>query len=165
MNPGTAAFIKLVNNPFKFRLFLFTKLPSAFFAGVRIQEMDADHCKVIVPYKWFSQNPFRSTYFACLSMAGEMSTGALAMAHIHQRSPAISMLVVKVESQYFKKATDLTTFTCEDGPLIARAADEAIASGEVSTVRARSTGRNKNGEIVCELFVTWSFKAKQAGKK
>jgi hypothetical protein len=26
-----------------------------------------------------SQNPFRSTYFACLSMAAEMSTGALAL--------------------------------------------------------------------------------------
>lgn len=161
MNPGTAAFIKLVNNPFKFRLFLLSKLPSAFFAGVRIREMDADRCRVTVPYKWFSQNPFRSTYFACLSMAGEMSTGALAMAHIHQRSPSISMLVVKVESEYLKKATDLTTFICEDGPLLAMAAEEAVSSGEVRTARTKSTGRNKNGEIVCELFVTWSFKAKQ----
>jgi hypothetical protein len=43
--------------------------------------------------------------FACLAMAAEMSTGVLAMAHVYKRKPAISMLVVKMEAEYFKKAT------------------------------------------------------------
>ena len=94
MNEGTAAFIKLVKHPFKFRIFLLSRLPSAFFCGVRVREMDEQHCVVTVPYKWLSQNPFRSTYFACLSMAAEMSTGALSMAHSYKRQPPVSMLVV-----------------------------------------------------------------------
>lgn len=161
MNPGTAEFIRLMKHPVKFRMFLLSKLPSAFFAGVRVREADEKNCVVTVPFKWFSQNPFRSTYFACLSMAAEMSTGALAMAYLYKRKPPVSMLVVKVESEYFKKATGRTSFMCEDGDLFRKAVEESIASGEARMVKARSVGTNKEGEIVAEFFITWSFKAKQ----
>ena len=160
MNLHTLSFIKLMKHPVKFRMFLFSKLPSAFFAGVRIKDIDEKKCEVTVPYKWFSQNPFRSTYFACLSMAAEMSTGALSMAHVYKRKPAVSMLVVKVESEYFKKATGRTTFVCEDGEKIEKAIEESIATSEARTVRARSVGKNKEGDVVAEFFITWSFKVK-----
>jgi hypothetical protein len=160
MNPHTATFIKIMKHPVKFRLFLFTKLPAAYFAGVRVREVGEEHCVVTVPYKWLSQNPFRSTYFACLSMAAEMSTGALAMAHIYKLDPPVSMLVVKVESDYFKKATGRTWFTCEDGALFRKTIEDTIASGEAKTMKARSIGKNKEGEVVAEFVITWSFKAK-----
>ena len=161
MNPNTAAFIRLMKHPIKFRMFLLFKLPSAFFCGVRVRDIDEKCCIVTVPYKWFSQNPFRSTYFACLSMAAEMSTGALAMAHVYNRKPAVSMLVVKVESEYFKKATGRTTFICEDGEVMLKAIEESIATGEGKIFRAKSTGKNKDGEMVAEFYITWSFKAKR----
>jgi len=142
-------------------MFLLLKLPSAFFCGVRIRDIDERRCVVSVPYKWFSQNPFKSTYFACLSMAAEMSTGALAMAHVYKRQPPISMLVVKVESEYFKKATGRTTFICEDGEALLLTIQDSIATGEGRTFRARSTGRNADNETVAEFYITWSFKAKR----
>ena len=95
MSNHAADFIQLAKHPFKFRLFLFSKLPAAFFSGVRVREIDENKCVVSVPFKWLTQNPFRSTYFASLSMAAEMSTGALALAQIYKRSPPVSMLVVK----------------------------------------------------------------------
>jgi hypothetical protein len=161
MRNHSAEFFKLMKHPVKFRLFLFSKLPSAFFSGVRIKSIDEDRCEVTVPFKWFSQNPFRSTYFACLSMAAEMSTGALGMGHVYKRNPAVSMLVVKTEGEYFKKATGRTTFTCEDGSLIKQVIDEAVATGESKTLIAKSTGRNSSGDVVAEFKITWSFKAKQ----
>ncbi len=161
MNSHTKEFMQLIKHPLKFRMFLLMKLPSAFFAGVRVRELDEKHCKVSVPYKWFSQNPFRSTYFACLSMAAEMSTGALAMAHLHKRKPVVSMLVIKVESEYFKKATGRTTFVCEDGDAILQEIEESIATGEGRIVRSKSIGANENGEPVAEFYITWSFKAKK----
>ena len=160
MNSNPTAFIKLMKHPVKFRMFLFTKLPAAFFAGVRVREVDANRCMVSVPYKWLSQNPFRSTYFACLSMAAEMSTGVLAMAHLYKINPPVSMLVVKVESEYFKKATGRTFFVCEDGELFQKTIEESIASGEAKTVKAKSTGKNKEGEVMAVFYITWSFKAK-----
>ena len=160
MEQSTNAFIRLMKHPIKFRIFLLSSLPSAFFAGVRIRDVDSKRCVVTVPYKWFTKNPFRSTYFACMGMAAEMSTGALCMIHLYKSKPPVSMLVVKVEGEYFKKATGRTTFICEDGEAIQKAIEESIATGESKTVRAKSTGRNKEGELVSEFFITWSFKAK-----
>jgi hypothetical protein len=161
-NANPAAFINLAKHPLKFRAFLFAKLPSAFFAGLRVREMDERHCSVSVPFKWFSKNPFKSTYFACLAMAAEMSTGSLAMAHVYQRKPSVSMLVVNIYGEYHKKATGRTTFTCDDGDLFRKIIEDAIESGEAKTIKAKSTGRNAAGEVVAEFFITWSFKAKQS---
>lgn len=162
MSTHLHTFIALMKHPVKFRMFLFSKLPSAFFAGVRLREIDGSMCAVSIPYKWFSQNPFRSTYFACLGMAAEMSTGALAMAHVYKIHPSISMLVTAIEGSFLKKATDITTFICEDGELIRQTIAEAIASGEGRIVRAKSTGKNKAHEIVAEFYITWSFKKKSS---
>lgn len=151
-----------MKHPVKFRMFLFAKLPSAYFAGVRVKEIDESTCKVTVPYKWFSQNPFRSTYFACLSMAAEMSTGALAMAHVYKLKPPVSMLVVKTEAEYFKKATGKTTFICEDGASIKNTIQKAIKTGEGATFCATSIGYNDAGELIARFLITWSFKPKKS---
>jgi hypothetical protein len=157
---GSDAFFALVNSGFRMRLFLLAKLPSAFFSGVRVAHADAASCRVTVPYTWFSKNPFRSTYFACLAMAAEMSTGLLAMAHLYQRKPAVSMLVIGLQAQYFKKATGLTSFSCTDGEAIAAAIEKAVITGEPQQLAARATGTNAAGEPVAEFLITWSFKSK-----
>ena len=160
MGSSTVKFLEIVQNPIKFRLFLLSKLPSAFFSGVRIKYADESKAIVTIPYKWFSKNPFKSTYFACQSMAAEMSTGVLAMAFTFEQKPAMSMLVIKTEAAYLKKATGVTTFTCEDGPMLKQAIDEAMASGKGTSFAARSIGKDKDGETVAEFTITWSFKAK-----
>ena len=150
-----------MKHPVKFRLFLFAKLPSAYFAGVRLRQITEENCKVSVPFKWFSQNPFRSTYFACLSMAAEMSTGALSMAYVYKLQPAVSMLVVKTEAEYFKKAIGRTTFTCNDGMAIKETIQKAIFTTEGQIFKATSEGVNEAGELIARFFITWSFKVKK----
>lgn len=154
-------FFELANNPFKFRLFLFTKLPAAYLAGIRIKECNQETCSVSVPFKWFTQNPFRSTYFACLSMAAEMSTGALAMANVYHRKPSASMLITSVESKYYKKAIGTSLFTCNDGFKIKTAVDDAYKTFSPQSVTAKSEGYNKEKELVAEFWFTWSIKVKQ----
>jgi hypothetical protein len=94
-------------------------------------------------------------------MAAEMSTGALCLAHLYKRTPSVSMLVVRVESEYFKKATSRTTFTCEDGALIKEAIEQAVTTREARTARTRSVGKSSDGAIVAEFFITWSFKPRK----
>lgn len=159
---NTTAFFKLVNNRLKFRLFLLSKLPAAFFSGVRVREAGEEKCVATVPYKWLTQNPFRSTYFACLSMAAELTTGVLAMAHIYRRDPAVSMLVLKTEGEFQKKATGITRFSCEDGLRIRDAVEEAIRTGESTQVTALSTGVNEKGETVAQFRITWGFRVRKA---
>ena len=161
MESNFQLFARLMTSPVKFRMFLLSKLPAAYFSGVRVKSLDENKCEATVPFKWFSQNPFRSTYFACLSMAAEMSTGALALGHLYKRKPAVSMLVVKTEGEYFKKAVDKTTFVCEAGSEIKKMIEEAVATGEARTVRVKTVGKNIAGDLVAEFYITWSFKAKQ----
>ncbi|WP_276480230.1 DUF4442 domain-containing protein [Paraflavitalea pollutisoli] len=161
MSNNAQEFITLMKHPLKSRFFLLMKLPAAFFSGVRIMEVSEKGCKVTVPYRWFTRNPFRSTYFACLSMAAELSTGALAMMQLYKRTPSVSMLIVKMESSYLKKATNITTFQCEDGYALREVVERAIATGEGQTLVTRSSGFNEQGESVAEFLFTWSFKVKR----
>ena len=157
----STSFFRLVNSPIKFRLFLFSKLPAAFFSGLKIVHCNEEECTVSIPYKWFTQNPFRSTYFACLGMAAEMSTGALAMAHVYQRKPVVSMLITAVESKFLKKAVDKTFFVCNEGGAIKHAVEQACATGNGQTITVVSKGFNQQNELVAEFLFTWSFKVKQ----
>ncbi len=150
----------IAKSPFLFRLYLLYKLPAAFFSGIRIREINNEKCCVSVPFKWLTQNPFRSTYFASLAMAAEMSTGILALANAYKRNPAISMLVTKMEANYFKKARGISFFSCEQGVAIANAVNRAASEAGSNTITVKSTGRNKNNEVIAEFIFTWSFKSK-----
>ena len=160
MNPAFNKFSRIITNPIAFRFFLFTKLPAAFFAGLRIHHFDAKKCVVRIKYSWFTMNPFKSVYFAVEAMAAEMCSGMLAFGQVYQRTPKVSMLVVKMEAAFVKKATGLILFTCEDGQMIQNAINEAIISGEGKTIVCKSIGTNSANEVVAEFNFTWSFKAK-----
>jgi hypothetical protein len=149
-----------VKNKLLFNLFLLRSLPMGFIAGLRVKEFSADRCSIAVPYKWLNQNPFSSTYFAVLAMAAEMSTGMAGMMHVHNAKPSIAILVVGLEAEFVKKATGLSTFTCEDTAQILKTIEDCITSGEGKTVRCTSTGRNEKGEVLARFYVTWSFKAR-----
>lgn len=157
-------FLKLVRHPIKFRLYLLYNLPAAFFSGIKIKECNEQMSVTSVPFKWLTQNPFKSTYFASLAMAAEMSTGMLALNSVYKRTPPISMLVTKMEANYFKKATHITYFTCEDGMLITNAVNEAAEGLEGTIVYAKSTGRTKEGDLVAEFIFTWSFRCRAMKK-
>ncbi|MFM1857802.1 MAG: hypothetical protein RLZ05_862 [Bacteroidota bacterium] len=153
-------FIKLVSHPFRFRFFLFLKLPAAFLAGVRLKLVSPHRAEATVRFQHWTKNPFRSTYFACLGMAAEMSTGILAMAHLYKRRPAISMLVTRIESDFYKKAVGITTFSCDQGDMLRQAIDKTAATGEAVELVATSIGRNDEGAEIARFKITWSFKRK-----
>ena len=160
MNPHFPAFKRIITNPVLFKFFVFQKLSSAFWAGLSIAHFDEKSCEVRVKLSWFNQNPFRSMYFAVEAMAAEMSCGMLAFGQVYKRNPKISMLVVKMEVNFIKKATGTILFTCEDGALIQAAINESIETGEGKTIVCMSKGKNSADETVAEFLITWSFKAK-----
>lgn len=163
LNEAQQAFAKKILNPFMFRPFLFMKLPMGWLANLQVKSLSEEACTVTVPFKWLNQNPFRSTYFAVLAMAAEMSTGVLSLMAIEGEKPRISMLVVKLEAEFVKKATGITTFVCNDGQKILEAVKQAKESGEGVEFTAESIGKAKNGEVEAIFRITWSFK--QSSKK
>ena len=94
-------------------------------------------------------------------MAAEMSTGALALLHTRRQQPTVSMLVLAVESTFAKKATGRTAFVCNDGAAIGEAISDALRTREARVIRARSVGLNKEGTVIAEFYITWSFKPRK----
>ena len=136
------------------------KIPAAFIAGLKVESVTNEAASVSVRSKWVNKNPFRSIYFAVLFMTTEMSKCILCMAALYKRKPAVSMLIVKIEGSFFKKATGKITFTCNDGIIANQAVERALATGEGTTINCTSTGVNEQGEIIASFFCTWSFKTK-----
>ena len=146
--------------PLKLNIFLFFKLPSAFWSGVRVNSISKEQCVVTVKHRWFNQNPFKSMYFAVQAMAAELTTGALVMMQIKKSEKKISMLVANNNSNFSKKATGRITFTCNDGHLIEEAIKQTIATGEGQTIWMKSVGVNEKREQVSEMNFEWSIKLK-----
>jgi len=147
-------------SPSKLNTFLFLKLPSAFWSGVRVKSISADQCIVTVKHRWFNQNPFNSMYFAVQAMAAELTTGALVMMQIKRSGKKISMLVANNNGNFTKKATGRITFICKDGNLIQEAIQKTIGTSEGQTVWMKSIGQNEKGEQVSEMNFEWSIKLK-----
>jgi hypothetical protein len=152
-------FQRLAQHPWKFSLYLLYKLPAAWLAGVRLQQLSPAICITSVPFRWLSQNPFRSTYFACLAMAAEMSTGLPALWFTSEVAPArISMLVTGLQASFHKKATGKTYFACEELAEMQAAIQQAAASGEPVTITVNTTGKSHDGTLIASFAITWSFK-------
>jgi uncharacterized protein DUF4442 len=164
--PATPAADKLRSrllNPLLLRGYLLAKVPLALIAGLKVRELTPERCVATIPYGWRTTNPFRSTYFAALSMAAEMSTGALAGVAAQSAPAPVAMLIVGMEASFEKKATALTAFTCEDGAKAAAAVAETVRTGEPAVVRMETVGRSPDGTEVARFAFTWSFKRRSKG--
>ncbi len=150
-----------LKSPFWFRLFMLTSLPAALFSGVRVLQVDEHTSSIGIRYSWFSKNPFKSIYFACLAMAAEMASGVLALVHTTDKHPTVSMLVFNMQASFHKKAVGKIIFKCNDGEKIRLAVEQAIATGEGVTCEALSQGFDDQGNCVAEFKITWTFKQKQ----
>lgn len=154
------SFQKFAQHPFKFSAYLLWKLPAAWLSGVRLRSLEADTCVTSVPFRWLSQNPFKSTYFACLAMAAELSTGLPAIMYARGAPRRVSMLVTGMQSTFVKKATGLTLFTCSELPLLRATIEKVLNNDTAETVTLHSDGRDKDGILIASFAITWSFKSK-----
>jgi len=141
--------------------FMFFKLPSAWWSGVRLKYMDETKAVASVRYGWRNQNPFKSMFWAVQGMAAELATGAMVTAQIRETGKRISMLVQNNTANFSKKATGRITFTCEDGHLIKEALEKTIATGEGQTIWMKSVGVNKEGVVVSTFNFEWTVRLKK----
>lgn len=162
-SPASDKLASRMRNPWLLRAFMLARLPLALIAGLRVREFTRDRCVVTVPYGWRTTNPFRSTYFAALSMAAEMSTGAPGMMAVDLAPQPVALLIVGLEASFEKKATALTAFTCEDGEKAFAAVEETLRTGEPAVARLETVGRMADGTVVARFAFTWSFKKRSKG--
>jgi hypothetical protein len=143
----------------KFLLGRWFVLPSLGFWGIRIESLDARHCSVSIPFSWRTKNPFRSTYFSALMGSAELSTGALLQCHLADHG-RWSMLVVRAEVDFIKKATSTVRFSCDQGALISQNIQEAEGTQQPMAFVLKSKGYDRSGELCCTARIHWSIKKK-----
>lgn len=158
LNKEATAYISKMTNPFYFWIGMLKMLPTAIFWKLRIKSISIGKCEVTIPFTWRTQNPFKSIYFAAMAGAAELSTGALCQLGMSGKGK-FSMLVVDFRAEYYKKANQKITFTCDQG-LELVALVEALAIGDSNQLTMVSTGLSPEGEKVARFYVTWSFKRK-----
>jgi len=156
----TQYLLSQLTNQMKMRYYYLKKLPSMFWWGGKVKSCTHLKSEITLPFSWRTQNPYKSIYFAAQAGAGEFSTGILALIALNGRKD-VSMLVVKQEAEFVKKANTLTTFTCEDGAAVIDTIQKALDTGEGHTLTMTSVGRNAHGEEVSRIRITWSFKRKR----
>ena len=144
----------------KLNLFLLTKLPSAYFSGVRLSSISDNEVIVKVKHRWINQNPFKSLYWATQGMASELTTGILVMKEIDACGKRISMLVTQQKGVFTKKARGKILFSCKDGNKIKGAIAKTIKTGEGQTITMTSSGIDEKGDVVSSFEYEWSIKAK-----
>jgi acyl-coenzyme A thioesterase PaaI-like protein len=154
-----STFFRWANSRWRMGVFMLMRLPAAWFMGLRVQHCDAGRTQVALPYRWRSQNPFKSTYFAAQCAAAEMSTGLMALAALQERPP-FSMLVTEIRAEFYKKASETLIFECTAGTAIEAAITQADTTGEAVALVVESHGTLPDGALATRVWVTWSFKRK-----
>ena len=144
----------------KLNLYLLLNLPSAFMCGVRVTKLNKESCSTSLKHKWINKNPFKSIFWAVQGMAAELSTGLLLNYHLKNRKSKYSMLVIKNESSFHKKATGKIIFECFDTELILDTIKRSDEQNLPQTVTLTSKGVNEKGIVVSEFSFLWSIKKK-----
>ncbi|WP_339924688.1 DUF4442 domain-containing protein [uncultured Cyclobacterium sp.] len=159
MNKNQQYFIRSMSQFSSYFWYMFKNLPSIVFWGVRLKTINLNTCSTTIPFNWRTKNPFKSIYFATLCGGAELASGMLCMLHL-SGNEGFSMLVVDINGQFFKKANDQITMTCEDGQRIKETLEGLPNSGDTAMVKTTITGYNPAEEMVARFDITWSFKRK-----
>ena len=145
---------------FSINYFLFFKLPSAYWSGVRVKSIDNNECVVSVKLNWFNKNPFKSIFWAVQGMAAELSTGMLVSKQINDRKINVSMLVISSSSNFYKKAVGRIKFNCVEGSELKKIFDSLDEKNPTNKIIMFSKGIDEVGDVVSDFKFEWSFKRK-----
>lgn len=144
----------------RFRIFTILKMPSAAFAGLRLDSIDDERCITSLAGGWRSQNPFKTMYWAAQGMAAELATGAAPFAISQACEGGLRMFVIGTEARFVKRAKGRITFTCEEVGKTRGAIETALSSSGAVDCELHSVGRDASGDVVSEWKFKWNFRAR-----
>lgn len=159
-NAAAISFVKGANSAFKFRSLMFVQIPLLWFSKIKVQQFNRASCVVKLPYRWRTQNPFRSVYFAAQCMAAELSTGLMVMAETMETGKKCSMLVTDMKATFLKKADADVLFTCTPNDIILNAIALSLKTNEPVKFNLISEGKIADGTVVASVEFEWSLKFK-----
>ncbi len=147
-------------SPFQINKFLLFKLPAAYLCGVRLLSIDSEKTQVYVRFAWINQNPFKSMFWAVQGMAAELASGMLVMQFIRSQNRSISMLLIGVQAEFYKKAKGKILFTCSDGAIAQRGVSQCSNNPSGAQFELTTVGYDNVGDLICRFKFQWSVKSR-----
>jgi hypothetical protein len=145
-----------LRNKWKLRLWMLRKLPMGLLSGMYITALDASHCTVLLKDRWWIHNPFRSVFWAVMSMAAELSTGALL---VTQAQPAgIQFILVGFEAKFLKKAKGKSFYFCHTGEEVARAISNTLNTTAPTIITLPVLAQDTSGALLAEFKCYWQLR-------
>jgi len=141
--------------------FLFFKLPSVWWCGIRVRDISSKSCKANVKLGWFNKNPFKSLFWAVQGMAAELTTGMLIMQAITSSKKNISILVLNNKANFSKKARGLISFNCHEGEQVRETINRLVETKKPQTVWLKSVGKDESGAVVSSFDFEWTLMLKK----
>ena len=125
-------------------------------SGMHITEINEESCTVVLRDRWWIRNPFGSVFWAVMSMAAELSTGALVLAYTQQ--PGIQFILVGFEGKFLKKAKGKSFYFCHAGKEVARSASNILNTTAPDIIILPVLAQDASGQLLAEFKCHWQLR-------
>ena len=140
----------------KLRWWMLRRLPMGLISGMHIISLDEESCNVELKDRWWIRNPFGSVFWAVMSMAAELSTGALVLAYT--QSAGIQFILVGFEAKFLKKAKGKSFYFCHAGKEVARSISNITNTTAPSIIILPVLAQDESGQLLAEFKCYWQLR-------
>jgi hypothetical protein len=140
----------------KLRWWMMRRLPMGMLSGMHIISLDEESCTVELKDRWWIRNPFGSVFWAVMSMAAELSTGALVLAYT--QPVGIQFILVGFEAKFLKKAKGKSFYFCHAGKEVARSISNITNTTAPCVITLPVRAQDESGQVLAEFECYWQLR-------
>ncbi|GAB4015252.1 MAG: DUF4442 domain-containing protein [Bdellovibrio sp.] len=142
-------------------LFGLVKIPLIAFIGPKVERLDEQECRVVIPLRYRTKNHLGAMYFGVLCAAADISGGLLAMKLIEESGEKISLVFKDFKAEFLKRVEGDCLLVNKQGPEVKEFIKKVIASGErenMTVVVEAFVPKKLGDEVVARFELTLSLK-------
>lgn len=113
------------------------KVPLILFAGPSVIDISDKRSEVRIPLGYRTKNHVGSMYFGTIAIGADLCVGLLAMRAVEAKRVKMTPVFKDFQCDFKKLAKGDVHFISEDGDLVSKAIDKAVATGERQNVPVR----------------------------
>jgi acyl-coenzyme A thioesterase PaaI-like protein len=143
------------------------RIPVLLLLGPKVVRLDERGAVVQIKYGWRSRNHVGSMYVGALCAGADLAAGLPAARLMWSTHPGVIPIFKDLRAEFLKRADGDVLFTCDEGPAVSAAVEQAFSTGERVTlpVNVTCTVPDKYGaEPVARFTMGLSLKRRAEGR-
>ncbi len=143
------------------RAWAFLKVPLIGYVRPRIEHVDDDEARIVIPLRRRTKNHWNTMYFGALAVGADVAAGVHALhatnALRNRDGTKVGFVFKDIKGEFTRRPDADVTFTSSDGAKVAKAVAKAAASGDRVNVPVPVTC-TAGGHEVAHFTLTLSLK-------